>query len=192
MAIANLPWTTSLGCETHLATLVSSTLCHVTRPKAAERHTNTTGPRHPPHPVAGPSYDWFSAKLHEKRKYISIRLSVGKTKWSAPHSIRLETKIESVGQKILLFQTGNVSSFTFWVSETYLTTQGSWPFIFTILRRWVASLTTCEDSSYILAEVRTWDLTELPALTTRSAKWLASNGWCNTVQMSMKHQWNDD
>jgi hypothetical protein len=51
-AIASVAWTTSLVCKIYLATLVSSALYSVTRPKTAEKHTNAVGPPHTPHPIA--------------------------------------------------------------------------------------------------------------------------------------------
>jgi hypothetical protein len=67
LAISSVAWTTSLYCRIFSATLVGSALYHVTRPKLAEKHTNTVGTTHTPHPVAWRSSDWFSPKLHEKR-----------------------------------------------------------------------------------------------------------------------------
>jgi hypothetical protein len=52
LAIASLAWTTSLGWKIYLATLVSSALNHVTKPKPAEKHTNAVGPPHTTQTVA--------------------------------------------------------------------------------------------------------------------------------------------
>jgi hypothetical protein len=76
LTMATLAWTISFRCKMYLGTLASSALYRVTRPKSAEKHTNTVGHSTLHTPLQGLLLIGFTQASREKERGIVLRLPV--------------------------------------------------------------------------------------------------------------------